>query len=336
MAIKVGINGFGRIGRNVLRTSLKDPNLEFVAVNDLTDPKTLAHLLKYDSVLGNLPNQVSAGADSISVDGKVIKVFKEKDPAALPWESVGAQVVIESTGRFTDANEAKKHLRGSVKKVIISAPAKNEDITVVLGVNHEKYDGAKHHIVSNASCTTNCLAPIAKVINDEFKIISGTMTTIHSYTNDQVILDFPHKDLRRARAAALSMIPTSTGAAKALKLVLPELGGKLDGFSMRVPTPNVSVVDMVVWVEKKTTKEEVNAALKKASESGSLKAYLGYEDNELVSSDFKGDPRSSIVDSLMTLVVGGNCVKVISWYDNEWGYSCRVRDLIHYMAGKGL
>jgi glyceraldehyde 3-phosphate dehydrogenase len=336
MAIKVGINGFGRIGRNVLRTSLKDPNLEFVAVNDLTDPKTLAHLLKYDSVLGNLPNKVSAGADSITVDGKVIKVFKEKDPAALPWESVGAQVVIESTGRFTDANEAKKHLRGTVKKVIISAPATNEDITVVLGVNHENYDGSKHHIVSNASCTTNCLAPIAKVINDEFKIISGTMTTIHSYTNDQVILDFPHKDLRRARAAALSMIPTSTGAAKALKLVLPELGGKLDGFSMRVPTPNVSVVDMVVWVEKKTTKEEVNAALKKASESGPLKGYLGYEDNELVSSDFKGDPRSSIVDSLMTLVVGGNCVKVISWYDNEWGYSCRVRDLIHYMAGKGL
>jgi len=336
MAIKVGINGFGRIGRNVLRSSLHDPNLEFVAVNDLTDPKTLAHLLKYDSVLGNLPNKVSAGADSITVDGKVIKVFKEKDPAALPWESVGAQVVIESTGRFTDANEAKKHMRGSVKKVIISAPAKNEDITVVLGVNHENYDGAKHHIVSNASCTTNCLAPIAKVINDEFKIVSGTMTTIHSYTNDQVILDFPHKDLRRARAAALSMIPTSTGAAKALKLVLPELGGKLDGFSMRVPTPNVSVVDLVAWVEKKTTKEEVNAALQKASESGPLKGYLGYEENELVSSDFKGDPRSSIVDSLMTLVVGGNCVKVISWYDNEWGYSCRVRDLIHYMAGKGL
>jgi glyceraldehyde 3-phosphate dehydrogenase len=227
-------------------------------------------------------------------------------------------------------------MRGSVKKVIISAPATNEDITVVLGVNHENYDGAKHHIVSNASCTTNCLAPIAKVIHDEFKIVSGTMTTIHSYTNDQVILDFPHKDLRRARAAALSMIPTSTGAAKALKLVLPELGGKLDGFSMRVPTPNVSVVDLVAWVEKKTTKEEVNAALRKASESGPLKGYLGYEVNELVSSDFKGDPRSSIVDSLMTLVVGGNCVKVISWYDNEWGYSCRVRDLIHYMAGKGL
>ena len=336
MAIKVGINGFGRIGRNVLRTSLNDPNLEFVAVNDLTDPKTLAHLLKYDSVLGNLPNKVTAGADSISVDGKVIKVFKEKDPAALPWESVGAQVVIESTGRFTDATDAKKHLRGTVKKVIISAPAKNEDFTVVLGVNEEKYDPKKHHIISNASCTTNCLAPIAKVINDQFHIISGTMTTIHSYTNDQVILDFPHKDLRRARAAALSMIPTTTGAAKALKLVVPELAGKLDGFSMRVPTPNVSVVDLVVWVEKKTTKEEVNSVLKKASESGPLKGYLGFEENELVSSDFKGDPRSSIVDAGMTLVVGGNCVKVISWYDNEWGYSCRVRDLIHYIADKGL
>ena len=336
MAIKVGINGFGRIGRNVFRSALKDPNLEFVAVNDLTDPKTLAHLLKYDSILGNLPNQISAGADSITVDGKVIKVFKERDPGALPWESAGAQVVVESTGHFTDANDAKKHLRGSVKKVIISAPAKNEDITVVLGVNQEKYDAAKHHIVSNASCTTNCLAPIAKVINDGFKIISGTMTTIHSYTNDQVILDFPHKDLRRARAAAINMIPTTTGAAKALKLVLPELGGKLDGFSMRVPTPNVSVVDLVVWVEKKTTKEEVNATLKKASESGPLKSYLGYEEGELVSSDFKGDSRSSIVDSPMTLVVGSNCVKVISWYDNEWGYSCRVRDLIHYMAGKGL
>ena len=336
MAIKVGINGFGRIGRNVLRTSLKDPSLEFVAVNDLTDPKTLAHLLKYDSILGNLPNDITAGPDSISIDGKVIKVFKEKDPAALPWESVGAQVVIESTGRFTDANEAKKHLRGSVKKVIISAPAKNEEITVVLGVNQEKYDAAKHHIISNASCTTNCLAPVAKVINDEFKIVCGTMTTIHSYTNDQVILDFPHKDLRRARAAAINMIPTSTGAAKALKLVLPELAGKLDGFSMRVPTPNVSVVDLVVWVEKKTTKEEVNAALKKASESGPLKGYLGYEAGELVSSDFKGDSRSSIVDAPSTLVVGGNCVKVLSWYDNEWGYSCRVRDLIHYIADKGL
>ena len=335
MGIKVGINGFGRIGRNVLRASLHDPNLEFVAVNDLTDPKTLAHLLKYDSVLGNLPNKVSAGADSITVDGKTIKVFKEKDPAALPWEGVGAQVVIESTGRFTDANDAKKHLRGSVKKVIISAPAKNEDVTLVLGVNHDKYDPAKHHVISNASCTTNCLAPIVKVINDEFKIVSGTMTTIHSYTNDQVILDFPHKDLRRARAAALSMIPTSTGAAKALKLVIPEMAGKLDGFAIRVPTPNVSVVDLVSIVEKKTTKEEVNAALKKASEAGSLNGYLGFEENELVSSDFKGDSRSSIVDAPSTLVVG-SLVKVISWYDNEWGYSCRVRDLINFIGSTGL
>ncbi len=335
MAIKVGINGFGRIGRNVLRASLHDSNLEFVAVNDLTDPKTLAHLLKYDSVLGNLPNKVTAGTDSITVDGKTIKVFKEKDPAALPWESVGAQVVIESTGRFTNAEDAKKHLRGTVKKVIISAPAKNEDVTLVLGVNHDKYDAAKHHIISNASCTTNCLAPIVKVINDVFKIVSGTMTTIHSYTNDQVILDFPHKDLRRARAAALSMIPTSTGAAKALKLVIPEMAGKLDGFAVRVPTPNVSVVDLVALVEKKATKEEVNAALKAASESGPLKGYLGHEENELVSSDFKGDPRSSIVDSPCTLVVG-NLVKVVSWYDNEWGYSCRVRDLINFIGGKGL
>jgi len=336
MAIKVGINGFGRIGRNVLRTSLNDPNLQFVAVNDLTDPKTLAHLLKYDSILGNLPQKITATADGIQIDNKTIKVFKERDPGALPWDSVGAQVVIESTGHFTDANDAKKHMRGSVKKVIISAPAKNEDITLVLGVNQEKYDGAKHHIISNASCTTNCLAPIAKVINDEFKIVSGTMTTIHSYTNDQVILDFPHKDLRRARAAAINMIPTSTGAAKALKLVIPDLAGKLDGFAMRVPTPNVSVVDLVAWVEKKTTKEEVNAALKKASESGPLKGYLGVEEGELVSSDFKGDSRSSIVDAPMTLVVAGNCVKVISWYDNEWGYSCRVRDLIHYIGDKGL
>jgi glyceraldehyde 3-phosphate dehydrogenase len=336
MAIKVGINGFGRIGRNVLRASLSDSNIEFVAVNDLTDPKTLAHLLKYDSILGNLPNKITAGADSITVDNKTIKVFKEKDPAKLPWESVGAQVVLESTGHFTDANEAKKHMRGPVKKVIISAPAKNEDVTLVLGVNEQVYDPAKHHVISNASCTTNCLAPVAKVVNDNFKIVSGTMTTIHSYTNDQVILDFPHKDLRRARAAAISMIPTSTGAAKALKLVIPELAGKLDGFAMRVPTPNVSVVDLVVWVEKKTNKEELNATLKKASESGPLKGYLGYEENELVSADFKGDSRSSIVDAPMTLVVGGNCVKVIAWYDNEWGYSCRVRDLINYLAKKGL
>ena len=336
MAIKVGINGFGRIGRNIYRTALNDPNIDIVAVNDLTDPKTLAHLLKYDSVLGNLSNKITAGQDCIKIDDKSVRVFAQKDPAQLDWASVGAQVVIESTGRFTNAEDAKKHLRGPVKKVIISAPAKNEDFTVVLGVNEDKYDPATHHIISNASCTTNCLAPIAKVVNDAFKIVSGTMTTIHSYTNDQVILDFPHKDLRRARAAAISMIPTSTGAAKALHLVIPELKGKLDGFAMRVPTPNVSVVDLVVFVEKKTTAEEVNAAMKKNSESGSLKGYLGYETEELVSMDFRGDSRSSIVDAPMTRVVAGNCVKVISWYDNEWGYSCRVRDLINYIGQKGL
>src|SRR3954464_5118590 len=336
MAIKVGINGFGRIGRNVLRTALEDSDLEFVAVNDLTSPATLAHLLKYDSILGNLKQDIKASGDSISVAGKTIKVFSEKDPAAINWESVGAQVVIESTGKFTDAEQAKKHLRGPVKKVIISAPAKNEDITIVLGVNEGKYDPAKHNIVSNASCTTNCLPPLEKVVHDNFTIQSGTMTPIHSYTNDQVILDFPHKDLRRARAAALSMIPTSTGAAKALHLAVPELKGKLDGFSLRVPTPDVSVVDLVAFVEKKTTVEEVNAALKKASEEGPLKGYLGYETEELVSMDYRGDPRSSIVDAPMTRVVAGNCVKVISWYDNEWGYSCRVRDLIDLMASKGL
>jgi glyceraldehyde 3-phosphate dehydrogenase len=336
MAIKVGINGFGRIGRNIVRASLKDANLEFVAVNDLTDSKTLAHLLKYDSVLGNLTNAVHAEQDSIRVDNRKFRVFTEKDPAKIDWESVGAQVVVESTGRFTNAEDARKHLRGPVKKVIISAPAKNEDITIVMGVNEDKYDAAKHNIVSNASCTTNCLAPITKVMNDVFKIVSGTMTTIHSYTNDQVILDFPHKDLRRARAAALSMIPTSTGAAKAIYLVIPEMKGKLDGFAMRVPTPNVSVVDLVVFVEKKTTAEEVNAAMKKASESGPLKGYLGYAEEELVSMDYRGDDRSSIVDAPLTRVVAGNCVKVISWYDNEWGYSCRVRDLIDFVGKKGL
>jgi len=336
MAIKVGINGFGRIGRNVQRASLNDKNIEIVAVNDLTDPKTLAHLLKYDSILGNLTHSVNATADGIEIDGRKIKVFAEKDPAKLDWASVGAQVVVESTGRFTDASDAKKHLGATVKKVIISAPAKNEDITLVLGVNHDKYDAAKHHVISNASCTTNCLAPIAKVVNDSFKIVSGTMTTIHSYTNDQVILDFPHKDLRRARAAALSMIPTSTGAAKALHLVIPELKGKLDGFAMRVPTPNVSVVDLVAFVEKATNVDEVNAAMKAASESGPLKGYLGYETHELVSMDFRGDPRSSILDAPLTRVVADKCVKVISWYDNEWGYSCRVRDLINFLGQKGL
>jgi len=336
MAIKVGINGFGRIGRNILRASLTDKNLEFVAVNDLTDPKTLAHLLKYDSILGNLPNKITHTQDSIQVDNRSVRVYSEKDPAKLDWASLGAQVVVESTGRFTDAADARKHLRGTVKKVIISAPAKNEDITIVLGVNEDKYDAGKHHIISNASCTTNCLAPIAKVVHDNFTIQCGTMTTIHSYTNDQVILDFPHKDLRRARAAAVNMIPTTTGAAKAVYLVIPELKGKLDGFAMRVPTPNVSVVDLVVFVEKKTTAEEVNAAMKKASASGRLASYLGFEEEELVSSDFRGNPYSSIVDAPMTRVVAGNCVKFISWYDNEWGYSCRVRDLINYLGSKGL
>ena len=335
MTVRVGINGFGRIGRNLFRSSLGDSGIEYVAVNDLTSPATLAHLLKYDSILGNLKHDIKASGDSISVDGKQLRVFSEKDPAAINWESVGAQVVIESTGKFTDASGAKKHLRGPVKKVIISAPAKDEDITIVLGVNEDKYDPAKHHVVSNASCTTNCLAPVAKVIHDTFKIQSGTMTTIHSYTNDQVILDFPHKDLRRARAAAISMIPTSTGAAKALHLVIPDLKGKLDGFAMRVPTPNVSVVDLVAFVEKSTTVDEVNAALKKAAETN-LKGILGYETNELVSSDYKGDDRSSIVDAPLTRVVGVKCVKVISWYDNEWGYSCRLRDLIKFVGKKGL
>jgi glyceraldehyde 3-phosphate dehydrogenase len=334
MAVKVGINGFGRIGRNVFRASLGNPDLEFVAVNDLTSPATLAHLLKYDSILGNLKNDIQAGDDFISIDGKKLKVFAQKDPALLPWESVGAQIVVESTGHFTDATKAKAHLRGPVKKVIISAPATNEDLTVVLGVNEKKYDPAKHNIISNASCTTNCLAPVVKVLVEKFGIVSGIMTTIHSYTNDQVILDFPHKDLRRARAAALSMIPTSTGAAKALKLVIPEVEGKLDGFAIRVPTPNVSVVDLTFLAEKPITKDAINGAFKAAAE-GELKGILGVDSNELVSSDFKGDSRSSIVDTPLTKVVG-NMAKVISWYDNEWGYSCRVRDLILFLAKKGL
>ncbi len=281
MAIKVGINGFGRIGRNVLRTALNDKELDFVAVNDLTSPKTLAHLLKYDSVLGNLSNEVTAGEDSITVDGKKIRVFAEKDPSKLDWESVGAQIVIESTGKFTKAEDARKHLRGPVKKVIISAPATGEDITLVMGVNDDKYDPAKHHVISNASCTTNCLAPVAKVLNDKFNIQMGTMTTIHSYTNDQVILDFPHKDLRRARAAALSMIPTSTGAAKAVYLAIPELKGKLDGFAMRVPTPNVSVVDLVVFVEKSTSAEEGECGVEGGFGSGSAEGLSGLHDRRV-------------------------------------------------------
>ena len=335
MSVRVGINGFGRIGRNIYRASLGDPDVEFVAVNDITDPKTLAHLLKYDSILGNLKNSVGHTKDSLQVDGKNLRVFAERDPAKIDWDSVGAQVVVESTGLFTKAADARKHLRGGVKKVIISAPATDEDVTLVLGVNDGMYDPARHHVLSNASCTTNCLAPVAKVVNDKFTIRSGTMTTIHSYTNDQKLLDLPHKDLRRARAAALSMIPTSTGAAKAIYLAIPALKGKLDGFAMRVPTPNVSVVDLVVFVEKATSVEEVNGALKAAA-NGPMQGILGYTEEELVSADFKGDEHSSIVDAPLTRVVAGNCIKVIAWYDNEWGYSCRVRDLIKFLAAKGL
>ena len=335
MAVKVGINGFGRIGRNVFRTALGNPDIEFVAVNDLTTPATLAHLLKYDSILGNLKQEIGHGADYISIDGKHIKVFAERDPSKLDWASVGAQVVVESTGFFTDGLKAAHHLGSTVKKVIISAPATNEDITLVLGVNDKKYDASKHNVISNASCTTNCLAPVVKVLHDTFGIASGIMTTIHSYTNDQVILDTPHKDLRRARAAALSMIPSSTGAAKALKLVIPEMSGKLDGFAIRVPTPNVSVVDLTFVSEKPITVDSINAALKAASE-GELKGILGFTDEELVSSDFKGNPLSSILDSKLTKVVGTNTGKIISWYDNEWGYSNRVKDLILFLVAKGL
>ena len=335
MAVKVGINGFGRIGRNIFRTSMGDPDIDIVAVNDLTDTKTLAHLLKYDSVLGNLDHEISSTENGISVEGDEFRVFSQRDPAAIDWASVGAEIVIESTGIFTKAEDAKKHLRGSVKKVIISAPAKNEDITIVLGVNENKYVPAEHHIISNASCTTNCLAPVAKVIHESFGIRSAQMTTIHSYTNDQQLLDLPHKDLRRARAAALSMIPTSTGAAKAVALVLPELKGKFDGISVRVPTPNVSLVDVVMDVEKETSTEAVNAALKNAA-NGELKGILAFSEEPLVSSDFKRNSNSSIVDAEYTKVINGRLIKVLSWYDNEWGYSCRVRDLIKFIAQKGL
>ncbi|MGE5644729.1 MAG: type I glyceraldehyde-3-phosphate dehydrogenase [Acidobacteriota bacterium] len=335
MAVKVAINGFGRIGRNVVRAGMNDPAVEFVAVNDLTDTKTLAHLLKYDSVLGPLDAEVKAEGDTISVNGKKLKVFATKDPAELDWSSLGAQVVIESTGKFTDATQACKHVRGSVKKVIISAPAKNEDITIVLGVNEKLYDKSKHNIISNASCTTNCLAPFVKVLHEKFGILKGSMTTIHSYTNDQNVLDFPHKDLRRARAAALNMIPTSTGAAKAIGLVMPELKGKLDGYSMRVPTPDVSAVDLVAVLAKNATAEELNAALKAAAE-GELKGILAYTEDPVVSTDMLHNPNSSIIDASMTKVLDGNLAKVISWYDNEWGYSCRVVDLVKFVASKGL
>lgn len=330
MAIKVAINGFGRIGRNVLRAGIDNPNIEFVATNDLTDTKTLAHLLKYDSVLGKFHGEVKIDGDSIVVNGKKIKVFAEKDPAVIDWPSVGADVVVESTGRFTKAEDAKKHIRGSVKKVIISAPATGEDITIVLGVNDKAYDAAKHNIVSNASCTTNCLAPLAKVLHEKFGIEKGSMTTIHSYTNDQPTLDFPHKDLRRARAAAINMIPTSTGAAKAIGLVLPELKGKLDGYSMRVPTPDVSAVDLVAVLKKDATSEEINAALKEAAE-GPLKGILAYTEDPVVSSDLLHTSESSTVDAQLTKVLGGNLAKVVAWYDNEWGYSCRVVDLVSFL-----
>jgi glyceraldehyde 3-phosphate dehydrogenase len=334
-ATKVGINGFGRIGRNVVRAALHNPNVEFVAANDLTDTKTLAHLLKYDSILGPLKEPVSVDGDTISVAGKKIKVFAVKDPAQIDWSSVGAQVVVESTGKFTDAKDACKHIHGTVKKVIISAPAKNEDVTIVLGVNDNAYDPAKDNVISNASCTTNCLGPVVKVLQEKFGIEKGSMTTIHSYTNDQNVLDFPHKDLRRARAAALNMIPTTTGAAKAIGLVMPELKGKLDGYAMRVPTPDVSVVDLVAVLSKPATTEEVNAALKEAAE-GEMKGILDYTEDPVVSSDMMGNPASSIVDAQMTKVLGGNLAKVIAWYDNEWGYSLRVVDMIEFLAKKGL
>jgi glyceraldehyde 3-phosphate dehydrogenase len=335
MAIKVGINGFGRIGRNVMRTALGDKDIEFVGVNDLTDTKTLAHLLKYDSVMGNLHHEITESGDSITVAGDTFRVFKERDPGAIPWEEVGAEIVIESTGHFTKAEDARKHLRGSVKKVIISAPAKGEDVTIVLGVNENVYDPAKHNIISNASCTTNCLAPVAKVIHENFGIKNALMNTIHSYTNDQHLLDLPHKDLRRARAAALSIIPTSTGAAKAVALVIPALKGKFDGISVRVPTPNVSLVDVVINMEKSTSTEEVNQALKDAA-NGELKGILAFSEEPLVSIDYRGNPNSSIVDAENTKVIDGTCVKILSWYDNEWGYSCRVRDLVKFIADKGL
>jgi glyceraldehyde 3-phosphate dehydrogenase len=335
MAIKVAINGFGRIGRNVLRAGFNNPEVEFVATNDLTDTKTLAHLLKYDSVLGPFDADVKAGEGEIIVNGKSIKVFSTKDPAEIDWSSLGAQIVVESTGHFTDATKASAHLKGTVKKVIISAPAKNEDITLVLGVNDDKYDAAAHNVVSNASCTTNCLAPFVKVVHDKWGVEKGSMTTIHSYTNDQNVLDFPHKDLRRARAAAVNMIPTTTGAAKAIGLVMPELKGKLDGYAMRVPTPNVSVVDLVVVLKNAATAEEINAALQAAAE-GPLKGILGFTMDPVVSTDMMRNSNSSIVDGQLTKVLDGNLAKIVSWYDNEWGYSCRVVDLCLFMAKKGL
>ena len=335
MAIKVGINGFGRIGRNIMRAAMDDSSIDIVAVNDLTDARTLAHLLKYDSILGNLKADISASGDKITVGRDEFQVLSIKDPAQLPWKTLGVDVVFESTGIFTNRDGAAKHLAAGAKKVVITAPAKGPDLTVVLGVNEDTYDSAKHHIISNASCTTNCLAPIAKVLHESFGIRKGWMTTVHSYTNDQQLLDLPHKDLRRARAAALSIIPTTTGAASAVGEVLPELKGRLDGISMRVPTPNVSVVDLAVVVDKKTTKEEVNAAFKTAAE-GKLKGILEFSEEPLVSIDFRGNPRSSIVDAPYTSVMDADFIKVLSWYDNEWAYSNRCVDLLRYLVKKGL
>jgi glyceraldehyde 3-phosphate dehydrogenase len=334
MAIKVGINGFGRIGRNIMRAAMDDKNIDIVAVNDLTNAATLAHLLKYDSILGNLHADIKAGSDNITVNKDQFQVLSLKDPAQLPWKSLGVDVVFESTGIFTGRDGAAKHIAAGAKKVVITAPAKGPDLTVVMGVNEDKYDAATHHIISNASCTTNCLAPVAKVLHETFGILKGWMT-VHSYTNDQQLLDLPHKDLRRARAAALSIIPTTTGAALAVGEVLPEIKGKLDGIAMRVPTPNVSVVDLAVLVNKKTSKDEVNAAFKAAAE-GKLKDILEYSDEQLVSVDFRGNPRSSILDSAYTSVMDGDFVKVLSWYDNEWGYSSRCVDLLRYLVKKGL
>jgi glyceraldehyde 3-phosphate dehydrogenase len=333
--VKVGINGFGRIGRNVFRAALSNPAVEIVAINDLTDVKTLAHLLKYDTTHGKLEAEVHAAEGALIVNGKTVKVFSERDPGNLPWASVGAEIVVESTGIFTAKEKAEAHLKGGAKKVIISAPATNEDITIVLGVNEDKYDPAQHTVISNASCTTNCLAPFAKVLNDQFGIVKGMMTTVHSYTNDQQVLDLPHKDLRRSRAAAENIIPSTTGAAKSVSLVLPELKGKLNGMAFRVTTPNVSVTDLVAELSRNVTVEEVNGALKAAAQ-GPLKGIMNYSEEPLVSSDYNGDPASSTIDALSTMVVEGNMVKVVSWYDNEWGYSNRVVDLAAFIANKGL
>lgn len=335
MAVRIAINGFGRIGRNILRASLKEKDLDFVAINDVTDAKTLAHLLKYDSVFGMLDADVKAKDNSILVNGKEIKITAIKDPAQLPWKDLKIDVVLECTGLFTDKEKAAGHITAGAKKVIISAPAKNEDITICMGVNHEKYDPKKHHVISNASCTTNCLAPVAKVLLEEFGIVRGLMTTIHAYTNDQKILDLPHKDLRRARAAGLSMIPTTTGAAKAVSLVIPELKGKLDGIAVRVPVPTVSLVDLVVELQKDASEADINNAIKKAAE-GKLKGILQYCEELCVSVDFKGNSHSSIFDANLTKVIGKRMAKVFSWYDNEWGFSCRMKDLVKMMAEKGI